>query len=484
MKAKELYRMPKDYVTRRNDTEYGLLETFEYESTTTGTTRKANIILPAGYDESKQYPILYLLHGIGGDHNEWLGADPVTVVGNLIADDEASEMIVVMPNVRARANDVGNPSDIYSVEHFQAFDNFINELQTDLMPYMEKNYAVKTGRENTAIAGLSMGGREALYIGLTMADTFGYVGAFCPAPGVLPYDVEPGLFEKEEFVPAGGYEPFIMIAEGDSDNVVSSWPSTYHKTLEENGVTHTYYITEGGHDFKVWTNGLYNFAERIFKTRDEKGMGMKDIDPNKPVVALTFDDGPNCTTTCEVLDKLEQYGVTATFFLIGDNITPQTETVVKRTYDMGNEIANHSKSHPDMTKLSEEEIRNEVTSVSEQIEAITGETPKFFRPPYILVNDNMYGNIDLTFICGAGCEDWVEDVSAKQRAKTTLDQVADGMIILLHDFEGNSKTVEALDEIIPGLQERGYQFVTVSQLFEIKNVEINGKDKNLYTCLE
>lgn len=125
-----------------------------------------------------------------------------------------------------------------------------------------------------------------------------------------------------------------------------------------------------------------------------------------------------------------------------------------------------------------------MTSVSEQIEAITGETPKFFRPPYILVNDNMYGNIDLTFICGAGCEDWVEDVSAKQRAKTTLDQVQDGMIILLHDFEGNSKTVEALDEIIPGLQERGYQFVTVSQLFEIKNVEINGKDKNLYTCLE
>ena len=136
-----------------------------------------------------------------------------------------------------------------------------------------------------------------------------------------------------------------------------------------------------------------------------------------------------------MLDKLEQYGVTATFFLIGDNITPQTETVVKRTYDMGNEIANHSKSHLDMTKLSEEEIRNEVTSVSEQIEAITGEAPKFFRPPYILVNDNMYGNIDLTFICGAGCEDWVEDVSAKQRAKTTLDQVQDGMIILLHDYD-------------------------------------------------
>ena len=267
VKKEDEYSMPTGYVTKRKDTDYGTLETIEYPSETTGTNRKASIILPAGYDAEKEYPVLYLLHGIGGDHKEWLGADPVTLIGNLIADGEAEEMIVVMPNVRARADDAGNPSDIYTIEHFQAFDNFINDLQNDLMPYMEEHYAVKTGRENTAVAGLSMGGREALYIGFTMADTFGYVGAFCPAPGVLPYDVEDGLFEKEEFVLPEGYESFVMIVEGNKDTVVSQWPSTYHKTLEENGVSHIYYVTEGGHDFHVWSNGLYNFTKEIFKVR-------------------------------------------------------------------------------------------------------------------------------------------------------------------------------------------------------------------------
>ena len=213
-------------------------------------------------------------------------------------------------------------------------------------------------------------------------------------------------------------------------------------------------------------------------------MNAMEIDKNKPVVALTFDDGPNLTTTVEVLDKLEQYGVSATFFLIGNNITPETEEIVKRTYEMGCEIANHSKTHSDMTKLSAEEIQAEAAAVSEQVEAITGEAPRFFRPPYILVNDRMYDNIDMPFICGAGCNDWEDQVSAKQRAETTLNQIQDGMIILLHDFEGNTKTVEALDEIIPGLQEKGYQFVTVSQLFELKNVTISAEDKNLYTCVE
>lgn len=258
------YRVPDAYAVEKKDVTYGTLETIEYDSTTTGTTRKANIILPAGYDETKKYPVLYLLHGIGGDHNEWMGANPVVLIGNMIASQEAEEMIVVMPNVRARADDAGNPSDIFTPEHFAAFDNFINDLQNDLMPYMEENYPILTGRENTAIAGLSMGGRESLYIGLTMADTFGYVGAFCPAPGVLPYDVEDGLFEEEDFKLPEGYDSLVMIVEGNHDTVVGQWPSTYHKTLEENGVEHVYYVTEGGHDFTVWKHGLYNFAKKLF----------------------------------------------------------------------------------------------------------------------------------------------------------------------------------------------------------------------------
>lgn len=261
---KEMYDVADNHTAIKSDVTYGQLKTIEYTSNTTGTVRKANIILPAGYTEDKEYPVLYLLHGIGGDHTEWMGGSPVAVIGNLIASGEAEEMIVVMPNVRARENDGANPSDIYTTEHFKAFDNFINDLRDDLMPYIEENYSVAKGRENTAIAGLSMGGRESLYIGLTMADTFGYVGAFCPAPGVLPYDVESGLFKTEDFKLADGYESLIMIVAGSSDTVVGNWPSTYHQTLLNNGTDHIYYVTSGGHDFNVWKHGLYNFTKRIF----------------------------------------------------------------------------------------------------------------------------------------------------------------------------------------------------------------------------
>lgn len=208
------------------------------------------------------------------------------------------------------------------------------------------------------------------------------------------------------------------------------------------------------------------------------------IDLSKPLVALTFDDGPNTSTTVQVLDKLEEYGVTATFFLIGNNITPSTEEVVKRAYDMGCEIANHSQTHSNMTELTAEEIQAEIAYVTGKVEEITGEPTRFFRPPYISVNDTMYENIDMPFICGVGCNDWEADVTAEQRSEKTLQQVKDGTIVLLHDFQGNSQTVEALDTIIPALLEDGYQFVTVSQLFEAKGVEVSGTDTNLYTFVE
>lgn len=259
------YGVEEGFSKKKADVTYGEQIKISYESKTTETTRKANVILPAGYSEDKKYPVLYLLHGIGGDQNEWLGGNPKVVVGNLIAKGEAEEMIIVMPNVRARANDAANPSDIYSVEHFSAFDNFINDLKNDLMPYIEANYSVATGRENTAIAGLSMGGRESLFIGLSMPETFGYVGAFCPAPGVLPYNVEGGLFETDDFKLAEGYHSLIMIVKGKNDTVVGAWPETYSNALTKNGTDHIFYTTTGGHDFVVWKNGLYNFVKLIFK---------------------------------------------------------------------------------------------------------------------------------------------------------------------------------------------------------------------------
>lgn len=261
------YNPPTDYTKKKTDVTYGTKSLITYESTTTGTTRKANVVLPNGYTEDKTYPVVYLLHGIGGDHNEWFGGKPTEIVGNLIAAGEADEMIMVFPNIRARAND----SAVYdlSVEHFKAFDNFINDLRDDLMPYIESHYSVKTGRENTAICGLSMGGRETLYIGLNMPETFAYIGAFEPAIGVLPYNLEEGLFTTDTMTLPEQYKnnTFIMIVKGQSDGVVNDCPLQYHNTLTKNGVPHIYYDMPGGHDFTVWNNGLYNFAKRIFSKR-------------------------------------------------------------------------------------------------------------------------------------------------------------------------------------------------------------------------
>lgn len=189
------------------------------------------------------------------------------------------------------------------------------------------------------------------------------------------------------------------------------------------------------------------------------------------VIALTFDDGPNTTTTKEVLEVLKKHGVVGTFFLIGDNINDESAKVVKYAYDLGCEINNHSKSHSYMDVMTAEEIKAEYEYVDERVYEITGEHTKFFRPPYIAVSDAMWENIDVPFISGIGCNDWEEKVTAERRKAVILKKAEDGSIILLHDAEGNSQTVEALDAMIPELKAQGFKFVTLSELFEEKGIE-------------
>ena len=184
-----------------------------------------------------------------------------------------------------------------------------------------------------------------------------------------------------------------------------------------------------------------------------------------PIIALTFDDGPNTVITPQVLDILKENGAVGTFFLIAQNITPESAEVVRRAVAQGCDIENHSLTHGFMDKMTAEEIRAEVKACTEQIVAITGREPQFFRPPFIAVNQTMYDNISYTFICGAGCEDWVPAVSAEERAERVLANAEDGQIVLLHDMQWNVNTVEALKTIVPELKKRGYRFVTCAQLF-------------------
>ena len=184
------------------------------------------------------------------------------------------------------------------------------------------------------------------------------------------------------------------------------------------------------------------------------------------LLALAFDDGPNTTTTNEVLDVLDQYNAKATFFLIGLNINDESAKSVKRAYDMGMEIANHSKTHNSMMNMTPEEIKAEIDYVDEKVEAITGEKTKCFRPPFIGVSQTMYDNIDIPFIYGADTQDYMEQVDVDERVENILKNAKDGTIYLMHDSAGNDKTVEALKIALPKLVEQGYEFVTISELFE------------------
>lgn len=192
---------------------------------------------------------------------------------------------------------------------------------------------------------------------------------------------------------------------------------------------------------------------------------------DQKLVALTFDDGPTIGITDQVLDVLQENGVVASFFLIGQQITDETRYLVKRAHDMGCSIENHSKTHQSMPKQSRQEIVEEIQYTTDLIEEITGEKPEFFRPPFIDYDQKMYDLIDLGFICGYGCEDWLPTVTAQERIDRVLHDANPGFIILLHDMTDNTNTVEAIKTIIPELKKQGYEFVTVRDLFQKSGIK-------------
>lgn len=190
----------------------------------------------------------------------------------------------------------------------------------------------------------------------------------------------------------------------------------------------------------------------------------------RPSIALTFDDGVNYETTIPVLDVLEQHGVVASFFVCGQYVNEETKPILQRLHTMGCEVDNHSYSHPNMVELSEEDVLREVIETSRLVAEAIGEPPRFFRPPYIALDQSMFDTIPLPFIEGYGCRDWLDTVSVAERVDGILSNAKDGNVILLHDFAGNYQTVQAIGIAIPKLLSLGFEFVTVTQLFERKNV--------------
>ena len=251
--------MPSGFDSVRSGIDHGRIDTIVYPSRTVGTNRRALVYTPPGYSKKKKYPVLYLLHGIGGDEKEWLnGGRPQVILDNLYAEGKIEPMIVVLPNGRAMKDDraIGNIMDTAKVRAFAVFEQ---DLLNDLIPYIEKKWPVFTDADHRAIAGLSMGGGQTLNFGLGHLDKFPWVGAFSAAPNTK---------RPEELVPdpaaARRQLKLLWISCGDADGLITFSRRT-HEYLRRNDVPHIYYIEPGVHDFKVWKNGLYMFSQLIFK---------------------------------------------------------------------------------------------------------------------------------------------------------------------------------------------------------------------------
>jgi enterochelin esterase-like enzyme len=302
---------PAGFDTPRDGVAKGRVERIDYPSTVVGITRPAMVYTPPGYSSDRRYPVLYLLHGIGGNETHWTNFGVANVIlDNLIAERKAVPMIVVMPNGRASAQ----PSTLFGARggdgrgagaapgpgregaapaagrqtgaappaggqagargdgrgrgfdpggmalEFEAYAAFERELLTDLIPFIEKRYSVDSSRERRALAGLSMGGGQSLNFGLANLDAFAWVGGFSSAPNTKqPAQLVADAAAAREKL------KLLWVSCGDQDSLFNISEGV-HKYLADQNVPHVWHIDVGGaHTFPVWKNDLYHFATLLFQ---------------------------------------------------------------------------------------------------------------------------------------------------------------------------------------------------------------------------
>lgn len=252
---------PQGFDVERKLTSTGKIDSLVYPSKTVGVKRKALLYTPPGYSAAKKYPVLYLLHGIGGDEREWFRhGNPQVIFDNLYAEGKMEPMLVIMPNGRAMEDDRAG-GNVMAPDRVAAFSTFEKDLLDDLIPFVEKQFPVIKDREHRAIFGLSMGGGQALNFGLGHIDTFAWVGGFSSAPNTkMPQELLPVPKEAKDKL------KLLWISCGDQDGLLNISKRT-HEYLSEHGVPHIYYLESGGHDFNVWRNDLYNVSQLLFKDK-------------------------------------------------------------------------------------------------------------------------------------------------------------------------------------------------------------------------
>ena len=198
-------------------------------------------------------------------------------------------------------------------------------------------------------------------------------------------------------------------------------------------------------------------------------LSTKDFLKKDKAVALTYDDGPSKYTP-QILDCLEKYGAKATFFVVGNSVYAYPDTV-RRAFDLGMEIGNHTMSHPKLTTISLSSVSLQINSNAEVVENVTGVRPNLVRPPYGSYNNSVLTKANLPFILWSiDTLDW-KTRNAQKTIDAVLSDVSDGDIILMHDLY--LPTAEATKVLVPKLIEMGFDLVTVSELAERKGVTLN-----------
>ena len=258
--------VPQNMIAERG----GDLQHISYFSKQINREKGAFVWTPPGYDPSQKYPVMYVNHGIHGNEFSMIGDfSIVESATGLIKSGEAVPMIIVFTSMYTNPN--SDTCAGITAEEEPFYDAFLEDLTECLMPYVAEHYPIKSGRENTAIGGFSMGGRESLYIGVSRPDLFGYIAASSPAPGVTPavdqFFAHPGSMSEDQFRFSAPYEPYVlMIAGGTADGMVNVAPENYSKLLTKNGCDHIFIsVPGGGHDGSVGVPLFYNFIRSLFK---------------------------------------------------------------------------------------------------------------------------------------------------------------------------------------------------------------------------
>lgn len=266
------YDVDKEMFAVQSGVDYGTVCELTYPSTVAGDDKRCCVLLPAGYDESRTYPVMYVAHTFGGAPEDLIseGSYLTVLYGNMLNNGLAVPMILV--GFDLYTDPAAEKDGKTGAELRQSYNKVIGEIRTDLMPFIEKTYPVSTAREDTAVAGTSEGAVKALCIGFTWPEEFGWIGSFSPVAGVIPSDFdkytmwnEPAMQDfpqlTEEAAPR-----YVYLAVGSLDSG-SEGPTLYYgDTLTERGIRNQTDLAEGfGHTTLLWQQCFYNFLAKAFK---------------------------------------------------------------------------------------------------------------------------------------------------------------------------------------------------------------------------